>query len=200
VAILSFLTGSASASDEPVSVDDLRASVAALEQEAAELDEQNSGLRKMLAALDDSDIYLVVDSINNRMTVRRGQEQLRKAVCSTGSREALDETSETRSWFFETPVGTFRVLAKEKNPVWIRPDWSFVEENMPIPPPGSPDRIVRDVMGKYALVLGHGYKIHGTTYKDLLGTSFTHGCINLGDSDLEFVYKNVKIGTWVYIY
>lgn len=198
--MLSLLTGSASASGEPLSLCDLRDSVAALEQQAAELEEQNAGLRRMLAGLEDDDVYIVVDSTNNRLTVRKGDKQLRKAVCSTGSREVLDETGEERSWFFTTPVGTFRVLGKERNPVWIRPDWSFIEENMPIPPKDSPDRIVRDVMGKYALVLGNGYKIHGTTFKDKLGTSFTHGCINLGDDDLEYVYRMTRIGTWVYIY
>jgi L,D-transpeptidase YbiS len=59
---------------------------------------------------------------------------------------------------------------------------------------------VRGVLGKYALLLGNGYKIHGTTFTDLLGTHFTHGCISLGDDDLEFIYRSVKIGTKVYIY
>jgi len=46
------------------------------------------------------------------------------------------------------------VLGKERNPVWIRPDWSYVEENMPVPAENDPDRIVREVLGKYALILG----------------------------------------------
>jgi lipoprotein-anchoring transpeptidase ErfK/SrfK len=75
-----------------------------------------------------------------------------------------------------------------------------VEENMPIPPKNDPDRFVRDVLGKYAILLGNGYKIHGTTWKNLLGTHFTHGCISLGDKDLEVVHKSVKNGTEVYIY
>jgi L,D-transpeptidase YbiS len=97
-------------------------------------------------------------------------------------------------------MGSLTVLGKERNPVWIRPDWSYVEENMPVPPENDPDRLVRGVLGKYALLLGNGYKIHGTTFTDLLGTHFTHGCISLGDDDLEFIYRSVKIGTKVYIY
>lgn len=104
------------------------------------------------------------------------------------------------NWYFETPMGSFTVLGKERNPVWIRPDWSYVEENMPIPPEGDPDRFVHDVLGKYALLLGNGYKIHGTKWTKLLGTHFTHGCISLGDDDLDMIYKSVKIGTKVYIY
>jgi L,D-transpeptidase YbiS len=121
------------------------------------------------------------------------------AVCGTGSRQFIEAETGT-NWFFETPMGSFTVLGKERNPVWIRPDWSYVEENMPVPPLHDPDRLVRGVLGKYALLLGNGYKIHGTQWTKLLGTHFTHGCVSLGDNDLEIVYKSVKIGTRVYLF
>ena len=31
-------------------------------------------------------------------------------------------------WSFETPRGEYRVLGKEKDPVWIPPTWNYVEE------------------------------------------------------------------------
>lgn len=34
----------------------------------------------------------------------------------------------------------------------------------------------------------------------VLGRSITHGCIRLGDEDLELVYKTCPLGTMVYIY
>ncbi len=182
-----------------VSLNDLRESVAALEQEATELEEQNRGLQRMLDEFDDHQIYIVVDTENNRLTLRRDDNVLRTVVVGTGSRQLVEEET-GRNWYFETPIGSFTVLGKERNPVWIRPDWSFVEENMPIPPPDDPERVVRGVLGKYALLLGNGYKIHGTTFKDLLGTHFTHGCINMDDDDLDAVHKAAKVGTKVYIY
>ena len=195
--LLPCLTGRAE--DVPPSVDDLRSTVAALEQEAAELEEQNRGLQLMLDEYDDHQIYIVVDTENNRLTLRRDDNVLRTVVVGTGSRQLVEEET-GRNWYFETPIGSFTVLGKERNPVWIRPDWSFVEENMPVPPPNDPERVVRGVLGKYALLLGNGYKIHGTKWKKLLGTHFTHGCVSLGDDDLEVVYKSVKKGTKVYIY
>lgn len=195
--LLPCLTGRAE--DVPPSVDDLRSTVAALEQEAAELEEQNRGLQLMLDEYDDHQIYIVVDTENNRLTLRRDDNVLRTVVVGTGSRQLVEEET-GRNWYFETPIGSFTVLGKERNPVWIRPDWSFVEENMPVPPPNDPERVVRGVLGKYALLLGNGYKIHGTTFKDLLGTHFTHGCISMDDGDLEAVYKAAKTGTKVYIY
>ncbi len=181
------------------SIDALRTRVAALEVEVASLEEQNQGIRKMLHALEDDEIYIVVDTENNRLTLRQGNNVLMTAVVGTGSRQYVEEET-GRNWYFESPMGSLSVLGKERNPVWIRPDWSYVEENMPVPAPNDPDRIVRDVLGKYALILGNGYKIHGTKYTNLLGTHFTHGCISAGDKDLERLYRTVKIGTKVYIY
>lgn len=199
--ILATMYASARAENLPVPapIEALRADAQALRQEVDRLEEENLGLRRMLKELEDDDIYIVVDTENNRLTMRQGNDVLRVAVCGTGSRQFIEEDA-GRNWYFETPMGFFTVLGKERNPVWIRPDWSYVEENMPIPPKGDPDRIVRGVLGKYALLLGNGYKIHGTKYTALLGTHFTHGCVSLGDEDLEVIYKSVKIGTPVYLY
>ncbi len=183
----------------PATIDALREQIHAMEQEAAALEEENRGLMKMLKETEDDDIYLVVDTESNRLTMRRGNKILLTAVVGTGSRKFVKEET-GRNWYFESPTGSLTVLGKERNPVWIRPDWSYVEENMPVPPENDPDRIVRGVLGKYALILGNGYKIHGTKYTELLGTHFTHGCISVGDKDLETLYRSVKIGTKVYIY
>jgi L,D-transpeptidase ErfK/SrfK len=182
-----------------VTNDTLREQLRAMEQEAAVLEEENRGLMKMLKEMDDDDVYLVVDTESNRLTMRKGNKILLTAVVGTGSRQFVEEET-GRNWYFETPTGSLTVLGKERNPVWIRPDWSYVEENMPVPAENDPDRIVRGVLGKYALILGNGYKIHGTKYTNLLGTHFTHGCISVGDKDLEILYRSVKIGTKVYIY
>jgi L,D-transpeptidase YbiS len=183
----------------PATIDALREQIHAMEREAAVLEEENRGLIKMLREIEDDDIYLVVDTESNRLTMRQGNRILLTAVVGTGSRQFVKEET-GRNWYFESPTGSLTVLGKERNPVWIRPDWSYVEENMPVPPENDPDRIVRGVLGKYALILGNGYKIHGTKYTELLGTHFTHGCISVGDKDLETLYRSVKIGTKVYIY
>jgi len=199
VFLLSPLAIQAGTTSTVSSIDELRAGVETLQQEAARLEEENRGLRKMLAEQEDEELYVVVDTESNRLTLRQGDAVVYNAVCGTGSRQFIEAETGT-NWFFETPMGSFTVLGKERNPVWIRPDWSYVEENMPVPPLHDPDRLVRGVLGKYALLLGNGYKIHGTQWTKLLGTHFTHGCVSLGDNDLEIVYKSVKIGTRVYLF
>jgi L,D-transpeptidase ErfK/SrfK len=183
----------------PVPIETLRSEVQLMQDQAAQLDEENQGLRNMLRDMDDNELYLVVDTESNRLEMRQGNTIVLTAKVGTGSRQFVKE-DRGRNWYFESPMGSLTVLGRERNPVWIRPDWSYVEENMPIPPANDPERYVRDVLGKYAILLGNGYKIHGTKWKQLLGTHFTHGCVSLDDDNLEILYKSVKKGTKVYIY
>jgi L,D-transpeptidase ErfK/SrfK len=189
------------AEDAPIALtnEDLLSHAQALQRDVAQLEQENRGLRRMLAELEDNELYIAVDTENNQLTMRRGNVVLHTAICGSGSRQFVEKETGGK-WYFETPLGSFTVLEKARNPIWIRPDWSYVEENMPIPPADAPERRMPEVLGKYALLLGNGYMIHGTKEANLLGTHFTHGCIALGDDDLELIYKSVKIGTKVYLY
>jgi hypothetical protein len=69
-----------------------------------------------------------------------------------------------------------------------------------IPPAGTKHSRVAGELGKFRLKLGDGYQIHGTPHLASIGTSVTHGCMRLGDEDIEWVYNNVPVGTKVYIY
>lgn len=44
---------------------------------------------------------------------------------AVGSGRTLSGTH--RTWTFDTPLGETRVVAKQVNPVWIPPDWHYVE-------------------------------------------------------------------------
>jgi hypothetical protein len=69
-----------------------------------------------------------------------------------------------------------------------------------VPPMGTQNRKVEGELGKYRLILGDGYLLHGTPYKDSIGMASTHGCIRLRDEDIEWMYHHVPVGTKVYIY
>jgi lipoprotein-anchoring transpeptidase ErfK/SrfK len=165
----------------------------------AEIEAQNKEIAAKIAGLFPKDLYIVIDTANNRFFMKKGQDILMDAVCSTGSYSRLD-APDGRSWFFHTPRGLFKVQGKMKDPVWVKPDWAFVEEQQPIPGPRHPDRYEPYVMGDYALSFGDGYYIHGTLYRRLLGQSVTHGCVRLGDKELERVFQTASVGTPVFIY
>lgn len=144
-------------------------------------------------------VHLVVDTYRNRLRVHRGAELLRDTVCSTGSGSELRDPESGRVWIFETPLGERRVERKERDPVWVKPDWAFIEEGMR-PPPDGGARLDRLSLGDYGLYLGDGYIIHGTLFPSLLGQRITHGCIRLSDADLEYVYRTVPVGARVFLF
>jgi lipoprotein-anchoring transpeptidase ErfK/SrfK len=144
--------------------------------------------------------YFVVNTTENHFYLYKGKELIRQGVCSTGKNEKLIVEGRKKAYSFYTPFGVRTVQKKVPNPVWAKPDWAFIEDGMPIPPPGDPSRFESGTLGAYKLVLGDGYMIHGTIYKRFIGQSVTHGCIRLLDDDLEAVYKTMEIGSKVYIY
>ncbi|RIH66849.1 L,D-transpeptidase [Mariniphaga sediminis] len=145
------------------------------------------------------DAFLIVNTTNNTFRLYQNRQVVRSGLCSTGSFIHLEADS-LQSWLFETPKGVFTIKNKMTDPVWRKPDWAFIEEGLPPPPPGHPSRYERGVLGDYALDLGKGYLIHGTLYQRLIGQPVTHGCIRLNDQDLEHIYKTLQVGSKVYIY
>lgn len=174
----------------------------------------NQQVKKMMAALDGKvkalekkwdaylpkSAYIVVNTTTNQFRLFDDRAKLvREGFCSSGSYTKL-VLNDKKSWVFKTPKGRMTVLSKTKNPVWAKPDWAFIEEGLPVPKPGDPSRFERGVLGDYALRMADGYLIHGTLYKRFLGMPVTHGCIRMGDEDLEVVYKTLNTGSYVYIY
>jgi lipoprotein-anchoring transpeptidase ErfK/SrfK len=156
-------------------------------------------LESRIAAQAPAGVHIVVDTLGNRLVLKKGDRVLREAVCSTGTGGVLEDPATGRRWIFDTPRGVHKVLAKKTDPVWNKPDWAFVEEGLPIPKDPR-ERMDDYSLGDYALSLGDGYLIHGTLYQRLLGRSVTHGCVRLGDADLEAVYQATPVGAWVFIY
>lgn len=69
-----------------------------------------------------------------------------------------------------------------------------------IPPFGTVNRRIPDVLGKFKLDTGGGILIHGTNDPLAVGFWGTHGCVRLFDDDIAFVFENAPVGTPVYIY
>jgi L,D-transpeptidase YbiS len=156
-------------------------------------------LQKELSRSVPRSAYLVINTTENTFRLYKGPAMIRQGICSTGSLTMLTDGKE-KKWYFETPRGLFTIREKKINPVWKKPDWAFVEEGLPIPSANHPSRIEYGTLGDYALSLGDGYLIHGTLYQRFLGMPVTHGCVRLGDDDLEAVFKMLPVGAKVFIY
>jgi len=171
-----------------------------LEQHVARLRARQRQLSARLEALVPKGVYIVIDQTQNRLYLKRANETLLQAVCSTGSGMVLREsTGKKREWVFDSPRGRFEVRTMLRNPVWRKPDWAFVEESQPIPK-NPADRLDYGTLGEYALYFGDGFMIHGTLYERLLGRAVSHGCIRVGRDDLRKVWANARVGTQIFIY
>jgi lipoprotein-anchoring transpeptidase ErfK/SrfK len=221
--------------------------------------------------LPDTGQTIVISTAENKLYVRNNGQQVYEAICSTGkgTRLAVDG----RTLVFETPIGKLKVISKEENPVWVPPDWHYIEQarksgmrvvrlergqsidkstgepvskrdegvwswfgsgssgttlkvkgnnvvedsggyerELPpgsmivaggavvIPPIGTEQRRFDKVLGRYRLNLGDGYAIHGTQETKQLGRSVSHGCVRLGDADIEHLYSIASVGDTVIIY
>ena len=162
------------------------------------LDKDLAAIEKKLDVYQPKGPYLIINTSANQFRLMEDEKLIREGMCSTGSYTVLQ--SDKKQWIFKTPRGMFKILNKVKDPVWKKPDWAFVEEGLPVPSANHPSRYEYGVLGDYSMILGDGYMIHGTLYKRFLGMPVTHGCVRMGDDDLEAVFNTMQIGSKVYIY
>jgi L,D-transpeptidase ErfK/SrfK len=100
---------------------------------------------------------------------------------------------------WKTPEGTTRVIAKEKDPVWVVPKSVREEhqengETLPATVPAGPD----NPLGAYEFRLGWpSYLIHGTNKPYGVGMRSSHGCMRLYPEDIQSFYEMIPIGTKV---
>ncbi|HZG43002.1 MAG TPA: L,D-transpeptidase [Longimicrobium sp.] len=174
--------------------------------------------------------YLVVSLAEKRVLYLKGQDTLYKAPVAVGSGKTLVMGGTTKR--FVTPRGRMSITHKELDPIWVPPNWHYIEyarktgrgiidmsnaspgalagypagrvpvrgNSVIIPPWGSPQRAHKGVLGVAKLEMYDGYYFHGTDDESSIGTNASHGCIRMRKADILWMYKNVPVGTQVYIY
>lgn len=86
-----------------------------------------------------------------------------------------------------TPIGSFTVEDKVKNPRYDGPDGSIAADD-----PANP-------IGERWISIGNGYGIHGTIDPDSIGSNESRGCIRLHNEEVEVVYDLLTVGSEVVI-
>lgn len=197
-------------------------------------------------------LHLLVSLTERTLWLKDGAEMLFAAPVGIGKPLVLEY--EGRTWDFRTPRGQRAIVAKQQNPVWVPPDWHYIEfaalmelhlvwleRNTPIPladgsqvlvyknrvgrltadnvfhpvppgaeavfedtlfipPPGTSNRMIPGALGRFKLDIGDGYYLHGTPDESSVGEAASHGCLRLADTDLEYLFRRVPVGTPVFIY
>ena len=130
-------------------------------------------------------------SIGDVIVIRRGINQLSLYDGMKLRRTFGVATGQSR---YPTPLGSFRVIVKWRNPWWYPPASDWAKDAEPIPPgPGNP--LGTRWMGISAPAVG----IHGTPDPASIGYSVSHGCIRMRIPEVEWLFNQVDVGTPVYI-
>jgi lipoprotein-anchoring transpeptidase ErfK/SrfK len=76
------------------------------------------------------DQYIVISIADHRLWYKRQDQVVFTTRVATGSGQVLAKgkgTGKDAEWKFETPRGRLTVLYKETDPVWVPPDWHYIE-------------------------------------------------------------------------
>lgn len=98
-------------------------------QRTAELNALHNKVQQVAQQTDDqpdTGQTIIVSTAENHLWLKRNGQTVFDAVCSTGKGTTLAVDGKTL--VFDTPIGKLHVKSKEENPMWVPPDWHYVEE------------------------------------------------------------------------
>jgi lipoprotein-anchoring transpeptidase ErfK/SrfK len=138
-------------------------------------------LRPRLAA-EEVGAVIVIRRRSKRLFYYEGERLVRVFTVATGRPE------------YPTPLGSFHIAVKWRNPWWYPPPSPWAQGLEPVPPgPGNP--LGTRWMGLSVPAVG----IHGTPDAASLGYSASHGCIRMAIPSAEWLFERVEVGTPVFI-
>jgi lipoprotein-anchoring transpeptidase ErfK/SrfK len=125
---------------------------------------------------------VVIKRGSNELTLFNGTKVVRQFKVATGQN------------IYPTPLGTFQIVVKWKNPTWYPPASSWAKGLKPVPPgPNNP------LGTRWMGLSSPGVGIHGTDEPTSIGYSASHGCIRMLVPQAEWLFDHVNVGTPVYI-
>ncbi len=107
-------------------VEQLQKTMSQASAQMTNLQSEVASTEKQIEDLHDSNFVITVSTTENKVYARRNGQLVFEAVCSTGSNSTLVTAGGTK--VFRTPIGRFRIKARETDPKWVPPDWHYVEE------------------------------------------------------------------------
>jgi lipoprotein-anchoring transpeptidase ErfK/SrfK len=125
---------------------------------------------------------IVIRRASNRLYLYKGAKFQRVFGVATGQSQ------------YPTPLGTWHVVVKWRNPWWYPPNSAWAKGEKPVPPgPGNP------LGTRWMGLSASGVGIHGTPDDASIGYSASHGCIRMHIPDAEWLFNHVTVGTTVFI-
>lgn len=143
--------------------------------------------------------YVLLDLKHNVVLIKNGSATLYAFPCATGKGFGILSAT-GKGYKFNTPIGKHTIKNKNVDPIWVRPNWYWLEQGREVPEGiTGTERSMEGHLGKYSIGIGDGIYFHG--YAGIVKPGkITHGCIRLNQDDLEIFFNMVEVGTEVYIF
>ncbi len=121
-------------------------------------------------------INLVIRLSDRRVYLYRGNELATSYPVAIGK----------AGW--ETPVGSYKVIEMQRDPIWEHP-WTGK-----LVPPGAKNPLGARWIGFWTD--GKNFiGFHGTPQEKLVGQAVSHGCVRMRNQDILALYAQVDVGT-----
>lgn len=121
---------------------------------------------------------ILIDKFTNTLTLLNNGKFFKKYTVRTGK---LD---------YQTPNGEYKVLSKEKEPVWNNPKDGKKYKG------GDPNN---ELGARWMAFVGASLGIHGTIHPETLGKYSSNGCVGMYMPEVEELFDLVLIGTTIKI-
>jgi hypothetical protein len=181
----------------PADVKKLKAELAELDMNRAELQRELEGRMKFVSSLKSENFYLSVDTKERKLRFYYGDSVLREADITLGESKAIQAPG-GKSWTFAPLRGAFAVQAKLVGHDWKIPEWAYVMKGE-APPASRP--AVPNGLGKYVIVVRDGYVIHSPPSEASPLQGPKPGSFMVSEADLAAIWARIHTGkTQVYIY
>lgn len=145
--------------------------------------------------------YILPDAPREGIVVNLPEMRLYRFAQKDGRRIITTHPVSVGRMDWSTPLGSTRVVRKQKDPNWYPPESIRAEHEAngdPLPRmvPAGPD----NPLGQHTLRLNiPGYLIHGTNKPWGVGMRVTHGCLRMYPEDIEYLYNEVPVNTPVHL-
>ncbi|NEQ48814.1 MAG: L,D-transpeptidase [Leptolyngbya sp. SIO3F4] len=126
-----------------------------------------------------SDVHVVVQLNARKVDVYHHDEIIKQYLIAIGQSE------------WETPVGSFNVIYKQKYPAWQHPITGKVI------PAGKKNNPLGSRWIGFSSSNDGEIGFHGTNEENLIGEAISHGCIRMLNEDIEDLYTYIDVGTTV---
>lgn len=139
----------------------------------------------------DTPLFGFLPSIEEKDTWLSVKRSQKKIELMQGNKASLTITSDALD---KLPSGVFEVIHKQRHPVWYANDDYFAHRKLDTPPEGDANRLLRGVLGEFALFLDQDLPIHSGPAKlpEL-------GGLQLAEDDIARIYYLLEIGSTVVI-